>query len=72
MESKLIQIGNSRGIRIPKGLIDQYELSEGIEIKAEPDGIKIVKKMTKRKPREGWAEMFAAGGPMTEDDMIGE
>jgi antitoxin component of MazEF toxin-antitoxin module len=31
MKTNLIQIGNSKGIRIPKSLIEQYQLSGEIE-----------------------------------------
>lgn len=57
METKLIKIGNSFGIRIPKSLIQQYELSSSIEINLTENGILI---KSKKKPREGWKEQIAA------------
>ncbi|MCF7929179.1 MAG: AbrB/MazE/SpoVT family DNA-binding domain-containing protein [Spirochaetales bacterium] len=41
MKVRIIKIGNSRGIRLPKKIIDLYGLREGaeLEIKEEPDGI---------------------------------
>jgi antitoxin MazE len=60
MKSELIPIGNSRGIRIPKALIEQSGLTRTIEITVRPDGLLI---SPARKPRHGWAEAFAAAGP---------
>lgn len=56
METKLIKIGNSFGIRIPKSLIQQYELSSSIEIDPLENGILI---KSKRKAREGWKEQLS-------------
>jgi antitoxin MazE len=57
METKLIKIGNSFGIRIPKSLIQQYDLSNSIEIDPTEKGILI---KPKKGSREGWEEQFAA------------
>jgi antitoxin MazE len=55
METKLIKIGNSFGIRIPKLLIQQYDLSSNIEIDPLENGILI---KSKKKAREGWKEQL--------------
>ncbi|MDK1025228.1 MAG: AbrB/MazE/SpoVT family DNA-binding domain-containing protein [Gammaproteobacteria bacterium] len=56
--AQLVKIGNSRGIRIPKAIIEQAQL-EGKELK-----IKIVKEGLLVTPskghREGWKESIAA------------
>ena len=70
METKLIKIGNSFGIRIPKSLIQQYELSNSIEIDPIEKGILI---KPKKKSREGWEEQFAAAvkeGHKPEDELL--
>ncbi len=42
MQVKLVQIGNSMGLRLPKSLIKQFSLDKGeIEISIESDGLKI-------------------------------
>ena len=56
--TKLIQIGNSRGIRIPKALIESAGL-EDIELKLEAvRGALFVKPV--KQPRQGWAERVEA------------
>lgn len=56
METKLIKIGNSFGIRIPKLLIQQYDLSSNIEIDPLENGILI---KSKKKARDGWKEQLS-------------
>ena len=34
--SRIVRIGNSRGIRVPKALLDQAMLREEVELYAEP------------------------------------
>ena len=72
METKLVKIGNSFGIRIPKALIQQYELSNEIEIDPTENGILI---KSKKKAREGWREQLAkaqtAGGQPVDELLEG-
>lgn len=56
MKAQLIKIGNSRGVRLPKALIDQLGLGKDIELEVREDEIAI--RPAQRKPREGWAESF--------------
>ena len=41
MKTKLIRIGNSRGIRLPKPLIQQAKLGDDIELQVQNDSIII-------------------------------
>ncbi len=41
MQSTIIQIGNSRGIRIPKVMLQESGIDKNIEIKIVHDGLKI-------------------------------
>ncbi len=52
----LIRIGNSQGIRIPKAIIEQAQLSnKDLEFKIVDDGLLI---HSVKKPRQGWKEQF--------------
>lgn len=55
MKAQLIKIGNSRGIRLPKSVIEECNLGEIVEIKIKNNKITI---MNPDKPREGWEESF--------------
>ena len=52
MKSRIIQIGNSRGVRLPKALLDEAQLVDEIELQAAPGRIVIRKA---NRPRAGWA-----------------
>ena len=47
-----MRIDNSRGIRVPKMLLDAADLSDEVELRAEP-GRLVVSAATR--PRAGWA-----------------
>jgi antitoxin MazE len=53
MKSRLVRIGNSRGVRLPKALIDEAGLEDEVEIRAEGRSIVIT---PSSRIREGWAE----------------
>ena len=50
--TRIVRIGNSRGIRVPKLLLDQADLPDEVELRAEPG--RLVVSAAKR-PRAGWA-----------------
>lgn len=53
MKTKLVRIGNSRGVRLPKPLIDEAGLSEEVELRIRNGAVVIT---AARPPRAGWAE----------------
>ena len=53
MKARLVQIGNSRGVRIPKPLIEQAGLGEEVELRVVERGL-IVE--AARMPRSDWAD----------------
>ncbi|HEX4489260.1 MAG TPA: AbrB/MazE/SpoVT family DNA-binding domain-containing protein [Terriglobales bacterium] len=57
MKAELIKIGNSRGVRIPKALIEQCGLGTEVELRVEKDRLVI---SPQRRPREDWAAKFKA------------
>jgi antitoxin MazE len=52
----LVPIGNSKGVRLSKNLINKYGFSNGVEIIELDDGLKLLGK--KKKFRRGWDEVF--------------
>lgn len=60
MKSMLVKVGNSRGIRLPKALIDEAGLSGEVDIHAEP-GLITVRPL--ESPRKGWAEAVETTSP---------
>ena len=67
MKAELVRIGNSRGIRIPKPLIEQCGLKEVVELRVDNDRLVI---SPGRRPRQGWAEAIRAARPATRDEPL--
>ena len=53
MKGRLIRIGNSRGIRLPKPVIEEAGLSGEIEVEVQ-NGAGVIRAAIR--PRTGWAE----------------
>lgn len=57
MRTRLISIGNSQGIRLPKAVIEQVGLAGELDLEVNGDSLTI---RSCRHPREKWAEAAAA------------
>ena len=66
-KTRIVRIGNSRGIRVPKILLDQAQLPDEVELHAEPGRLVI---QATRRPRTGWAEAARAMSAAGDDDML--
>jgi len=60
MKTRLIRIGNSRGVRLAKPLLEQAGLEDEVEIRVEPGAVVITAATS---PRVGWAEAAAKHAP---------
>lgn len=63
-KTRIVRIGNSQGIRVPKPLLDQAQLPEEVEVYAEPGRLVV---RAARGPRFGWAERAQAMRAREED-----
>ena len=55
MKARIVRIGNSQGVRIPKSLLEQSGLQGDVEISVQGRSL-VIKPV--RSPREGWEESF--------------
>jgi antitoxin MazE len=67
MRTKIIKIGNSQGVRIPRLLLEQTKLREEVEMEAQEDQI-IIRPITY--PRQGWDEAFREMAERGDDRML--
>ena len=67
MKTTLIPIGNSRGVRIPKPLIEQCGLTEQVEMDVQDCMILI---HAPRQPRAGWGAAFARMARAGDDKLL--
>ena len=61
MQTQIIPIGNSKGIRIPKSIISQCGFGSVVQIEVKKNSLVI---SPSHSPREGWEKAFKekAGG----------
>ena len=67
MRGRIVRVGNSRGVRLPKPLLEEAGLQEEVEIHAEPGRIIIE---SASRPRAGWAEAARAMAAREEDGLL--
>jgi antitoxin MazE len=67
MKARIVRIGNSRGIRIPKVLLEQAGLTEEVDISVQDHSLVI---RAARKPRAGWAASFEEMAKQGDDALL--
>ena len=67
MKTRIIRIGNSHGIRIPKPLLELTGLEGEVELSAS-NGTLTIRPIAK--PRAGWAEAFEEMARRGDDAML--
>ena len=65
--ARIIPIGNSQGIRIPKPLLEQSGLGEEVEIEVRVNEIVI---RAARRPRSGWDDAFTTMAARGDDAPV--
>lgn len=69
MKTRLVRIGNSRGVRIPKPLLEQVGLEDEVELRVVDNGIVIE---AARASRADWAEAAKLLHERGEDGLLDE
>lgn len=67
VKARVVRIGNSRGIRIPKVWLEQLEIGEEVELSVHKDRLTI---RPARRPRQGWAEAFRRMAAQGDDRLL--
>ena len=67
MEIPIIRIGNSKGIRLSKTVLEQYHITDKVDLVMEEDCI-VLKPLTK--PRTGWDEAFSRMHENGDDQLM--
>jgi antitoxin MazE len=69
MITRIVRIGNSQGIRIPKPLLEQTGLRGEVEIRVRDDTL-VIRPATK--PRADWAVAFQEMAQRGDDALLDE
>ncbi len=67
MKTKIIKIGNSRGIRLPKVILHQLGINDEVDLEVDRDRI-ILKPIRRR--RSGWREAFRKMAVNSDDQLL--
>ena len=67
MKTRIVKIGNSQGVRIPKLLLERSNLAEEVELEAEDN--RIIIRSTKQ-PRQDWERAFRAMAERGDDSLL--
>lgn len=67
MEISVIKIGNSRGIRLSKTILERYNIKDTVELIMEK-GYLIIK--PKESPRKGWEKAFKKMNHNQDDELL--
>jgi antitoxin MazE len=67
MKTRIVRIGNSQGIRIPKPLLEQSGLGEEVELEVQPHQIII---RSAERARQGWEAAFRSMAEQGDDALL--
>lgn len=67
MKTKVIKIGNSQGVRLPKVLLCQIGVDKEVDLEVEKDRI-VIKPIRSR--RSGWREAFEKMAISKDDTLL--
>lgn len=67
IQTRIVKIDNSQGIRISRSLLEQIGISEAVQIEVQGDRIVIRAAV---KPRVGWEEAFAKMAEQHDDVLL--
>ncbi len=67
MKAQIIKIGNSKGIRIPKPLLEETNLDGEVDLEVVEEGLLI---KSTSPPRHGWEKAFRLMAENDDDDLL--
>ncbi|MBA3947502.1 MAG: AbrB/MazE/SpoVT family DNA-binding domain-containing protein [Herpetosiphonaceae bacterium] len=67
LKTRIVKIGNSQGVRIPKLFLEQTKLHDDVELEVQANQIVI---RSARHGREGWDAAFQAMAELGDDQLL--
>ena len=67
MQLKVVKIGNSKGIRLPKAVLKEYAIEDSVELLMKPGAI-VLKPV--KLARQGWQEAFERMHDAQDDELL--
>lgn len=63
----VVRIGNSKGIRLPKAILEQCHITDSVDVEVNRENITL---KPHRLPRQGWAEQMKKMHERGEDESL--
>jgi antitoxin MazE len=67
VRTRIVRIGNSQGVRIPKALLQESGLGEEVELTVR-DGTLVIAPADRA--RQGWADAFRRMAELGDDELL--
>ncbi len=67
MKTNIVRIGNSKGIRLSKTILEQCQLRDEVELEVEGDRL-VIRPVSE--PRKGWDRAFAQMAENRDDVLL--
>ncbi len=67
VKTRIVRIGNSHGIRIPKPLLEQVGLAGEVELEVQDNHLVV---RAAHRPRQGWVDQFQAMAEQDDDRLL--
>lgn len=67
MKTNIVQIGNSKGIRLPKSVLQQCHLTDLVELLVEGNVLTV---RPIHAPRRGWSDAFSAMAQNNDEKLL--
>jgi len=67
MQAKIVRIGNSKGLRLSKMILDKYNIHESVEIVLKDEFIEL---RPVKSSRSGWSEKFKKMNELGDDELL--
>lgn len=67
MELSIVKIGNSKGIRLSKTILEKYDIKDAVEVILEKEFIVLKPKTS---PRKGWEKAFKKMHDRGDDQLL--
>jgi len=65
---QIVKVGNSRGLRLPKSLLEQYHIDKQVDLRSTKEGLLI--KPLNSKARAGWGKKFKEMAAHGQDKLL--
>jgi antitoxin MazE len=70
VRARIVKVGNSHGVRIPKPLLEMAGLDSEALVDVEAKGKQIVIRQVRHRARAGWEEQFQAMAARGDDRLL--